>query len=88
MNLPELDEEDLRWWAALACEPDPTEVPPRFTPAQKALFAYWCAHVLWTVDQWERWLRKSYGVKSISRLTDQQAQEALARLQAKQGEAA
>ena len=54
------------------------------TPAQKALFDYSYGCLRWTADQWERWLRKSYGVKSISALTDAQATEAPQRLQARQ----
>jgi hypothetical protein len=64
-------------------------VPDVFSSAQWALFDWYCTPGHWrhTPHAWERWLRRYYGVTTISRLSDAQATEALARLQTK-GDAA
>jgi hypothetical protein len=53
------------------------------TAAQWALFDWYCTPGHWrrTPHAWEQWLRRYYGVPTISRLSDAQATEALARLQ-------
>lgn len=50
--------------------------------AQLALFE-WFQASRWTAYREARWLRQQYGVTRIIRLTDDQAREALARLQGK-----
>jgi hypothetical protein len=50
------------------------------SPDQLALFE-WFQQSGRTAYQEERWLFRQYGVLTIIRLTDQQAREALARLQ-------